>query len=105
LGRAEDAPTKSDHIPLDGLSTSKPRAGCGWPPEKVEALIKDHPDVVALWREAITPAKHVHSDGDNGTIKPERGNSRSYTLSRLKRERRELAPELWNTPCLNQCFT
>jgi hypothetical protein len=27
---------------------------CGWPPEKVEALLKDAPVVLAEWREAMT---------------------------------------------------
>jgi hypothetical protein len=30
------------------------------------------------------------ADGDNVTIKPERGNSRAYTLDRLRRERPDL---------------
>jgi hypothetical protein len=44
-----------------------------------------------MWRKAITPAKHRHHDSDNVTFTDGRGNSRSYTLSRLERE----APELF----------
>lgn len=36
-------------------------------------------------------APHVHHDGDNVTIKPQRGNSRAYTVDRLSRD----APELY----------
>jgi hypothetical protein len=45
------------------------------------------PEVLALWREATVGEKHVHrTDDDNIIIKPTLGTSRSYTLSRLKRE-------------------
>jgi hypothetical protein len=71
-----------------------PLAGCGWPPEKVEALIKDDPKVLALWREATTAAKHRHDDTDNVRIKPKHGNQRAYTLVRLKRERPDIAARL-----------
>ena len=67
--------------------TAKPLAGCGWPPAKVEALIKDDPEVLAMWREATTGEKHKHKangDADNISITPRHGTSRAYTLSRLK---------------------
>jgi hypothetical protein len=67
-------------------SAARPLVRCGWPPEKVEALIKDDAETLAMWREAVTPAKHVHADGDIVPIKTERGNGKAYTLSRLKRE-------------------
>lgn len=71
--------------------TAKPLEGCGWPIDKVEVLIKDDPESLLLWRQAITPPKHVHHDGDNVTINSDgRGNSRSYTLDRLSRERPDL---------------
>jgi hypothetical protein len=61
------------------------------PPEKVEAPIQDDAETLTLWREATTAKPHVHvGDGDNVTIKPERGNARAYTLARLKRERSDL---------------
>jgi hypothetical protein len=47
--------------------------------------------VLAMWREEMTNEPHKHLDeGDNVTIKPERGNGKSYTVSRLKRESPEL---------------
>lgn len=73
---------------LDFIVT-KPMQGCGWPPEKIEALIKDDPEILSMWRKAITPPKHKHHDSDNVTI-TDRGNSRSYTLVRLERERPDL---------------
>jgi hypothetical protein len=45
-----------------------------------------------MWREAITPAKHLHHDNDNVIITSKQGNSLSYTLDRLKRQQ----PELFN---------
>jgi hypothetical protein len=33
---------------------TKPRAGCGWAPEKVEALLHNDPEVLEMWRDAIT---------------------------------------------------
>lgn len=71
-----------------------PLKGCGWPINKVEALIKDDPQTVALWRDAIKRPvgtnQHTIEDGDNVTIHDGRGNSLSYTVSRLKRERPDL---------------
>ena len=44
-------------------------------------------ETLALWREATVGETHAHrDDSDNVTITPERGNGKSYTLSRLKRE-------------------
>lgn len=79
-----------EHARFVDFITTKPLAGCGWPTDKVEALIKDDPQTLALWREAVTPAKHAHHDSDNITITPGRGTARSYTLSRLKREKPKL---------------
>jgi len=42
------------------LSRRVPLAGCGWPPEKVEALIKDDVETLALWREATVGKPHRH---------------------------------------------
>jgi hypothetical protein len=72
--------------------TTKPLAGCGRPPEKLEALLVKEPEVQALYREATTagqgrPAKEKT---DIVSLKPKHGNSATYTLSRLKRERPDL---------------
>ena len=40
--------------------------------------VGDEPDTLRMWRQAITPPKHVkHDDGDNVTIS--RGTARAYT--------------------------
>src|SRR6516162_8468605 len=65
-----------------------PLKGCGWPPNKVAALIKDDTETLALWHEAITPPTGVHHDSSNITTK--RGTTRAYTLNRLKRKRPDL---------------
>ena len=77
--------------------TTKPLAGCGWPLEKVEALIKDEPETLAMWREATTgkpggdrqsdEVKSIHDNIINGSVQ---GTSKAYTLDRLKRERPDL---------------
>lgn len=67
----------------------------------VEALIKDQPEVLALWREAITPRHGGDRVGGNAPSKSDnitldgRGTSKSYTLDRLKRER----PDLFRRVC------
>ena len=76
---------------LRELVTRKPLEGWGQNPDKIEAVIKDHPEVLALWREAMTNEPHKHtSDSNNITITPERGTGKAYTVSRLKRESPEL---------------
>lgn len=83
-----------EHKRFIDFITSQPLAGCGWPPDKVEALIKDDAELLQLWREAITP-KHGGNrtvKGDNVTLADNRGNRKAYTLDRLKRE----APELFS---------
>jgi hypothetical protein len=68
--------------------TIPPIEGCGWPPGKVEALIKDDAETLARWREATTGKQGAH--GSNRTVKPVRGTTLAYTLNRLKRERPDL---------------
>jgi len=68
-----------------------PLRGCGWPLEKVEALIKDDPDTLKMWRQATTASQgRPLEKSDNVTVYPRRGNSRAYTLDRLSRERPDL---------------
>jgi hypothetical protein len=75
--------------------TCSPLKGCGWPLDKVERLIKDDPEVLAMWRDALTAPVGVHrkdsDDSDNVTIRNDgRGNSKAYTASRLMHERPDL---------------
>lgn len=66
--------------------------GCGWPPEKVEALLRDDPVILAEWREATTGAqgRPAKEKADNVSLFPRHGNRRDYTLTRLKQHRPEL---------------
>jgi hypothetical protein len=44
-------------------------------------------ETLAMWRDAVTPPKHVHRDSDIVTIsEAERGNSKAYTVSRLQKQ-------------------
>lgn len=71
--------------------TAKPLRGCGWPPQKVEALLKDDAEVLALWHDATTARKgRPDKNGDIVTIKPQRGNSKADTLAKLKKQRPDL---------------
>jgi hypothetical protein len=72
--------------------TDKPLKGCGWSPEKVEALLKDEPEVLTLWREATKVGQGKRTDLVDivNEVTPAKGNSRAYTLDRLKRARRDL---------------
>jgi hypothetical protein len=80
---------------LDFLTT-KPFAGCGYDPTQVEALIKDDPETLAMWRKAVTAAEGRPKTGYNVTSKERvTGNSRAYTLDRLSRE----SPGLYEAVC------
>lgn len=79
------------HARFVDFIVAKPMAGCGWSPDKVEALIRSDTKVLALWRDAVTPIKGTNQHSDNITTQDDgRGTSRSYTVSRLKRERPDL---------------
>lgn len=75
--------------------TAKPLSGCGWPLDKVEALIKDDPEVLTLWREATVGGQGARNDLQHRciTTKLDADRGKAYTLTRLKRE----APELHQT--------
>lgn len=79
-----------EHKRFIDFITTKPLAGCGWPPEKVEALIKDDPETLTLWRESVTRANHRPKVSSDNIITSSLGTSRAYTLSRLKKQTPEL---------------
>jgi hypothetical protein len=88
-GRLYELPSLRD------LVTRKPPEGWGQNPDKIEALLKDSPEVLACWREEMTESKGRRSkvdNADNISNKPkvDAGTSKAYTLSRLKRENAEL---------------
>lgn len=80
---------------LRELITSKPKVGWGEDPAKIEAIIRDDPEVLVLWREAMKGQEGGDTTGNNVTS-AERvtGNSRAYTLTRLQREAPELFAEV-----------
>jgi hypothetical protein len=83
---------------LRELITKEPMAGWGENPDRIEALIRDDAEVLAMWREAMK-GKHggdrrseEATKVDNVNLeRASKGNSRSYAVSRLQRE----APELF----------
>lgn len=73
---------------LRELITAKPVSGWGEDPSKVEAVIRDDPEALAAFREAM---KHQGERTDLGNNvpevdRPDRGNSRAYSISRVQRE-------------------
>jgi hypothetical protein len=73
---------------LRELITAKPVEGWGEDPSKVEAVIRDDPEALAAFREAM---KHQgeRTDFDDNVIEVERspvGNSRAYSIVRVQRE-------------------
>ena len=81
---------------LRALITEKPIRGWGQNPDKIQAVIQDDAEALALFREAMVEGhggdrKTINIKSDNVTLDPvERGNSKSYTVSRLKRDRPDL---------------
>ena len=70
-----------------------PLDGWGENPEKLEAIIRDDVEALTLWREQMTPPNHRPISHDN-VITSKQGNSRAYTLSRLKVEEPKLFEEV-----------
>ena len=70
---------------LRELITSKPVGGWGEDPSKVEAVIRDDPEALAAFREAM---KHQgKADDFSYNVREESsGNSRAYSISRVQRE-------------------
>ena len=72
---------------LRELITQKPITGWGEDPKKVEAVIKDDPEVLRLYREAMV-VQGERTDLDNNVIQvdSQQGNSRAYSIDRVVRE-------------------
>jgi hypothetical protein len=72
---------------LDFL-TAEPFSGCGYDPEQIEKLIKDDAEALTLYRKAVTAPAHRPPSSTEivSTSKPGHGNSRAYTLARLRRD-------------------
>jgi hypothetical protein len=72
---------------LRELITAKPVSGWGEDPSKVEAVIRDDPEALAAFREAMKAVNQHDLPGDNVTGQHiATGNSRAYSISRVQRE-------------------
>ena len=84
---------------LRELITEKPVRGWGEDPKKVEAVIKDDPEALTVYRAAMLQKPGPKCSGDNVTELDDTervtGNSKSYALSRLARDH----PELFEAVC------
>ena len=93
-----DTPTSraiSDCV-ISGLSFSRMRTcslrleGWGEDPKKIEAIIKDNAEVLAMYREEMVekPGRPVGANSDNITIiqSEKRGTSRAYSIARVKKD-------------------
>ena len=81
---------------LRDLITKAPIEGWGEDPAKIEALIRDDVEALAMWREAMQhQGERNDLDNFNNNIievkNSVQGTSRSYTVARLKQQ----APELF----------
>lgn len=77
---------------LRELITEKPIRGWGEDPKKVEAVIKDDAECLAMFRKAMKCVNQHDLPSNNVTGQEAKtGNSKAYTCERLKRE----APELF----------
>ncbi len=78
---------------LRELITTKPMRGWGEDPKQIEALLKDDPEVLPMYRDAMKQQGHNQHTSKVDNITPARadkGTSKSYTLSRLCRDHSEL---------------
>jgi len=83
---------------LRELITAKPIRGWGEDPKKVEAVIRDDPEALAMYRDAMVekPGKptaqgvlinnNIINKNTGHTAVPIQGTSRSYSISRVQRE-------------------
>ena len=74
---------------LHALITRKPLEGWGEDPKKIEAIIKDNAEVLAMYREEMTegagrPSELIGNNiTNNGRIT---GTSRAYSIARVKKD-------------------
>lgn len=87
---------------LKDLIERKPLEGWGESIDKVQALIKDDPQVLRMFRREVVEDKGKRAKQDNSdniTIKPptsdDRGTSKSYSLDLLARK----APDMFQAVC------
>ena len=73
---------------LHALITRKPLEGWGEDPTKIEAIIKDHAEVLAMYREEMTEKPGGDRSIGNNVTNEGRitGNSRAYSIARVKKD-------------------
>lgn len=79
---------------LRELITEKPISGWGQDPRKIEAVIKDDAEALAMYREAMLQESGKRNDLDNNVTEVKdrvTGNSRAYSIDRVKREAPQFA--------------
>lgn len=76
---------------LRELITTPPLDGWGQDPKKIEALLKDDPEVLVMWREAMKEqGKRSDLVNNINEVTAGKGTSKAYTLDRLRRDHEEL---------------
>ena len=67
---------------------SLPLEGWGEDPKKIEAIIKDNAEVLAMYREEMVQGSGARNDLGNNVTEVERvtGNSRAYSIARVKKD-------------------
>ena len=81
---------------LRALITEKPMAGWGEDPKKIEALIKDDPEVLPMFHKAMNEQGKRYDLCNNITeVKGQvTGTSKAYTLTRLQKDNPEIYEEV-----------
>jgi hypothetical protein len=70
------------------LITRKPLEGWGEDPKKIEAIIKDNAEVLAMYREEMLQESGTRNDLGNNITEVDRitGTSRAYSIARVKKD-------------------
>jgi hypothetical protein len=79
---------------LRALITEKPMAGWGEDPKKIEALIKDDPEVLPMFREAMKQPSGTRNDLRSNPTEVTQDRGKAYTLSRLQKDNPEIYEEV-----------
>jgi len=70
---------------LREMITKEPMEGWGEDPERIESLIRNDPEVLVMWRDAMKGQAGRPKMGSNPTVL-EKDRGKAYTVSRLQRE-------------------
>ena len=79
---------------LRALITEKPMAGWGEDPKKIEALIKDDPEVLPMFREAMKGKGNQHTCKGSNTTPADKDRGKAYALARLQKDNPEIYEEV-----------